>query len=399
MIIREYYLDKIKKYVNKPIIKVITGMRRVGKSYFVKQIIDHLIKTGINDKQILSINKELLDFDFIENYKDLNIFIKDYFKNCKKKRFLFIDEIQEIESWEKAISSFFAEDNYDIYITGSNSKLLSSELSTLLSGRYVEIEIFSLSFKEFLKFRRGNKSDNDTEFLNYLKFGGFPVIHKFDFDEEVTYQYINSLYNTILLKDVIGRHNIRNVRLFQDIVKFLFSNIGQVFSSNSISKYLKNQKKTVGVDTIQNYLSFLESSYMIHKVQRYDIKGKRLLELYEKYYFGDIALKNAIMAYKDDDISGLLENIVFLKLKQENYTISIGKLDDLEIDFIAEKSGEKIYIQVAYLLESENTRKREFRIFDKIKDNYPKYVLSMDKLPSSNTKGIIRMNIIDFLLK
>ncbi len=399
MIIREYYLEKIDCYINKPIIKVITGMRRVGKSYFIRQIIDHLQTKGIENKQILSINKESLDFDFIKSYQDLNIYIKEYFKNCTKKRFLFIDEIQEIELWEKTIGSLFAEDRYDIYITGSNSKLLSSELSTLLSGRYVEIDIYALSFKEFLKFRGGNASDKGSEFLNYLKFGGFPVIHKFDLDEEVTYQYIQSLYSTILLKDVISRHNIRNTRLFQDVVKFLFSNTGQIFSSNSISKYLKSQKKNVSVDTIQNYLSHLESSYMLHKVQRYDIRGKKLLELYEKYYFGDIGLKNAIMGYKDADISGQLENCVFLKLKQENYKVTIGKSDDLEIDFIAEKSGEKLYIQIAYLLESAETRKREFTVFNAVKDNYPKYVLSMDNLPASNMEGIIRMNIIEFLLK
>ena len=399
MILREHYIEKITHYIHKPVIKVITGMRRVGKSYFIKQIIEYLKSEGINEKHILYINKELLDFDFITHYRDLNTYVKEYFKNCSKDKFLFIDEIQDIENWEKAISSFFAEQEYDIYITGSNSNLLSSELSTLLSGRYVEINIYSLNFKEFLKFRNKESSDTLTEFQNYLKFGGFPVIHNFNLNEEVTYQYINSLYNTIILKDVISRYNIRNIRLFQDIVKFIFSNLGQVFSSNSIRKYLKNQKKNVGIDTIQNYLAFLESSFMIYKVQRYDIKGKRLLELYEKYYIGDIGLKNALLGYKNEDISGILENLIFLKLKQDNYSVFIGKINDLEIDFIAEKFGEKIYIQVTYLLETEKTRKREFRALEKVKDNYPKYVLSMDTLPPSNTNGIIRMNIIDFLLK
>jgi len=215
----------------------------------------------------------------------------------------------------------------------------------------------------------------------------------------VTFLYINSLYNTIILKDVISRHNIRNVRLFEDIVKFIFNNLGQVFSSNSISKYLKNQKKNVGLDTIQNYLSHLEASFMIHKVQRYDLKGKKVLELFEKYYLGDIALKNALWGYKDEDIAGLLENIIFLKLKQDGYHVFIGKFNDLEIDFIAEKSGERFYVQVTYLLQSEQTIKREFGVLEKIKDNYPKYVLSMDRLPSTNKNGIIRMNIIDFLLR
>ena len=398
MILRKKYLARIEGYINKPVIKVITGMRRVGKSYFVKQIIDKLKEDGVNSKQILYINKELIKFDFINDYKDLHKYVSEYFKDGNLTAYIFVDEIQEIDKWEKAISSFFAEEQYDIYITGSNSHLLSSEISTLISGRYVEINIFSLSFEEFLDFRENPKPELKTEFKHYLQFGGFPLIHKFNFDEELIYQYINSLYNTILLKDVISRHNIRNIRLFQDIVKFVFSNLGQIFSSNSISKYLKHQKKNIGTDTIQNYLLHLESSFMIHKVQRYDIKGKRILELFEKYYLGDIAFKNAILGYHDNDIAGMLENIIFLKLKQENYKVFIGKFDDLEVDFIAEKSGKKIYIQVSYLLKSEETKRREYTVLEKIKDNYPKYVITMDDLPTSNQNGIVRMHIIDFLL-
>ena len=341
---------------------------------------------------------ELIKYDFIENYKDIHEYVSEYFKNCKKDKYIFIDEIQEIRQWEKAISSFLAEEEYDIYITGSNSNLLSSELSTLISGRYIEFNIYSLSFSEFLDFRAEQKQDLNTEFNNYLKYGGFPVIHSFNFNDELTYQYISSLYNTILLKDVIERYNLRNVRLFTDIVKFTFSNLGQIFSSNSISKYLKNQRKNVGVETIQNYLLYLESSFLIYKVQRYDIKGKRILDLYEKYYLGDISLKNAIIGYKDDDISGLLENLVFLKLKQDNYNVFIGKYDDYEIDFIAEKNGDKKYFQVAYLLNSEKTIEREFSVLEKVKDNYPKYVITMDNLPKSNRNGITRIHIIDFLL-
>ena len=399
MIVRENYIDKIRNFVNKPVIKVITGIRRAGKSYFMKQVINLLAEDGISQNQILYINKELLEFDFIGNYQDLYQYIKNHFDKNKDKKYLFVDEIQEIDEWEKAISSFFAEDEYDIYISGSNSTLLSSEISTLISGRSVEINIYTLSFKEFLEFRKTDNPNLQEEFKLYLRFGGFPVIHNFELNEEVTYQYINSLYHTILLKDVISRYKVRNVRLFQDIVKFVFDNLGQIFSSNSITKYLKNQKKTVGIDTIQNYISFLESSFMLHKVQRYDLKGKKILELYEKYYLGDIALKNALMGYKDDSIAGLLENIVFLKLKQDNYNVFIGKFDDLEVDFVAEKAGEKLYIQVTYLLESEQTKLREFGVLEKIRDNFPKYVISMDNLPASNQNGIIRMNIIDFLIK
>jgi len=398
MIIRESYLNKIRAYINKPVIKVITGMRRVGKSYFAKQIILELQDSNITDDQILYINKELLEFDDIQDYRDLNKFITEYYKNKTEARYLFIDEVQEIKQWEKAISSFFAEGRYDIYITGSNSNLLSSELSTYISGRYVEVNIYSLGFDEFQLFNKEESSNRNDEFKLYLKYGGFPVIHNFGLNDEVCFQYISSLYNTILVKDVIGRNQIRNIRLFQDIVKFVFNNIGQVYSSNSIRKYLKSQNKNIGVDTIQNYLLHLESSFMIHKVQRYDLKGKKVLELYEKYYLGDLSLKNSMFGYQEQDIAGMLENIVFLKLKRENYNIFIGKLNDLEIDFIAEKSNERIYIQISYLLLSESTIQREYRALEKIKDNYPKYILTMDQLPSTNTNGIIRMNIIDFLL-
>lgn len=399
IILREDYLEKIKNFIGKPVIKVITGIRRAGKSYFIKQVIEYLHKKGISETNILYINKELLKFDFIKDYRDLYKFINDYFEGNNNFKHIFIDEIQEITEWEKAISSFFAEEGYDIYISGSNSNLLSSEISTLISGRYIEINIYTLSFKEFLKFRKANKGNLTDEFSLYLRFGGFPVIHNFDLNEEITYQYISSIYNTIILKDVIARHNIRNVRLFQDIVKFAFDNLGQIFSSNSINRYLKNQKKNVGIDTVQNYLGFLESSFLLHKVQRYDLKGKKILELYEKYYLGDISLKNALLGYNDDSISGLLENIVFLKLKQDNFNVYIGKFDDLEVDFIAEKQGKRIYIQVTYLLQSEQTIAREYGVLEKIKDNYPKYILSMDNLPASDKNGIVRMNIIDFLLK
>jgi len=398
IILREKYLKQLSGYINKPVIKVITGMRRVGKSYFVKQIIDYLEKKGVKSNQVLYINKELLKYDFIQNYKDLYSYVSDYFNKTKGDFYLFVDEIQKIEHWEKAISSFFAEENYDIYITGSNSDLLSSEISTLLSGRYIEINIYSLSFNEFLSFRQTTNSSINQEFKYYLQFGGFPVIHNFNLDQELSYQYINSLHDTILLKDVISRYKIRNIRLFEDIVKFVFSNIGQVFSSHSISKYLKSQKKKVGSDTIQNYLLYLERTFMIYKVQRFDIKGKKILELYEKYYLGDIGLKNAVLGYKDEDIAGMLENLVFLKLKQENFKVFIGKFNDLEVDFISKKNGNRTYIQVSYLLETDKTREREFKVLEKIKDNFPKYVLTMDNLPVSNNNGIIRMNIIDFLL-
>jgi predicted AAA+ superfamily ATPase len=395
---REFYLKKILPYVNKPVIKIITGIRRCGKSFFIKQIIDELSSKGIVDKQIVYINKELIKFDFIKDYHQLYTYAIEKFEGVLDNKYLFIDEVQEIEEWERAIVSFFAEGDFDIYITGSNANLLSSEIATLISGRYVELTIQPLDFQEFIRFRDIKNPNLDAEFKSYLKYGGFPVIHYFDYNEELTYQYIQSLYNTILLKDIVSRYNIRNVQLFENIIKYVFDNIGNIFSGRSIAKYLKSQNLNIGLDTLQNYLSYLEATFLIYKIKRYDLKGKRLLEIYEKYYLSDIAFKNAITGFKANDIGGMLENVVFLRLKQLGYEVSIGKLGDREIDFIAQQSGNKIYIQVAYLLETEATIEREFGVLKLIKDNYPKYVLTMDKLPLSNSEGIVRMNIIDFLL-
>ncbi len=394
---RDIYLKKIIPFINKPVIKIITGIRRCGKSFLMKQIISELNATGIENKNILYINKELVTFNFIENYTQLYTYISEKFNSTQGKKYILIDEIQEIQQWEKAVGSLFAENEYDIYITGSNAHLLSSEIATLLSGRYVEINLYTLSYKEFVQFRNTEFTNAEDEFYLYLKYGGFPVIHFFDYNDELIYQYINSLYSTILLKDIISRYNIRNVQLFENLTKFVFDNIGNIFSGNSIAKYLKAQNISMGLDTIQNYLQYLENSFLVYKVNRYDLKGKRILEIHEKYYLSDIGLKNAMLGYREKDIAGMLENIVFLKLKQSDYKVFIGKFLDYEIDFVAEKGNSRIYIQVAYLLNSKETIEREFQVMKQISDNYPKYVLSMDKHQTTNNEGIIRMNIIIFL--
>jgi len=394
---RDIYLKKIIPFINKPVIKIITGIRRCGKSFLMKQIISELNATGIENKNILYINKELVTFNFIENYTQLYTYISEKFNSTQGKKYILIDEIQEIQQWEKAVGSLFAENEYDIYITGSNAHLLSSEIATLLSGRYVEINLYTLSYKEFVQFRNTEFTNAEDEFYLYLKYGGFPVIHFFDYNDELIYQYINSLYSTILLKDIISRYNIRNVQLFENLTKFVFDNIGNIFSGNSIAKYLKAQNISMGLDTIQNYLQYLENSFLVYKVNRYDLKGKRILEIHEKYYLSDIGLKNAMLGYREKDIAGMLENIVFLKLKQSDYKVFIGKFLDYEIDFVAEKGNSRIYIQVAYLLNSKETIEREFQVMKQISDNYPKYVLSMDKHQTTNNEGIIRMNIINFL--
>jgi len=385
--------------VNKPVIKVITGMRRVGKSYLLKLIIETLGAQKSNGPdQILYINKESLDYDFIKDYKDLHNYVKASFKSVEGSKYLLVDEIQEIHNWEKAVSSLFSEGDIDIFLTGSNAHLLSSEIATLISGRFVEFPVYALSFEEFLLFRGKNKKDMHTEFPIYLKFGGLPAIHHFDFDEEVVYQYIGSLYNTILLKDVIKRNNVRNVHLLENITRYVFDNVGNIFSAKKISDYVKSQKMKVGTETIQNYISYILSTFALHKVARYDIKGKRILEIHEKYYLGDIGMRHALLGYKAADISGVLENIVYLELKRRGYQIYIGKFGNREIDFIAEKENRKMYIQVTYMLSSPETIEREFSALRSIKDNYPKYVISMDTVFGNDFEGIRRINLIEFLL-
>lgn len=330
---RNLYLKKIIPLINTPVIKVITGMRRAGKSCLMKLIMDELTERQVDSGRIVYISKESLEYDFIRNYKDLYSFVKKKFKSVKGWKYLFIDEIQEIDSWEKAIASFFSEGDVDICLTGSNANLLSSEIATLLSGRYIEIPVYTLGFDEFLTFRNSARQNLYADFSDYLKFGGFPALHHFPMNETVVYPYIASIYDTILLKDVIRRNNIRNVRLLEDITRYIFDNTGNIFSSKKVSDFLKSQKISVGIETVQNYISHLASAYALHKASLYDIKGKRVLELHEKYYPADIGLRHALLGYREGDISGVLENIVFLELKRRGYQVHIGKFGDTEIDF------------------------------------------------------------------
>lgn len=395
---RNLYIDRITPLINTPVIKVITGMRRVGKSCLLKLVIERLGSGNVKAQQIVYINKESLEFDFIRNYQDLHAYVKKRFADVKGLKYLFVDEIQEIEKWEKAITSFFSDADIDIFITGSNAHLLSSEIATLISGRYIEIPVYSLGFEEFLLFRGIEKPDASKEFATFLRYGGFPAIHHFDLEEEVVYQYISALYDTILLKDVVKRNNVRNIHLLENVSRYLFDNIGNIFSAKRVADYVRSQRMSVGVETVQNYIAYLLSTFAVHKVSRYDIKGKRLLELYEKYYLGDIGMRHAILGFREGDISGLLENLVFLELKRKGYKVFIGQFGNQEIDFIAEKKNRKIYIQVAYLLVTPETVEREFSVLLRIDDNYPKYVLSMDTVFGNDIQGIQRINLIDFLL-
>jgi predicted AAA+ superfamily ATPase len=376
-------------------------MRRAGKSTLLRQYRESLVNSGISEQNIVILNKESLEYDFIRDYQDLYTYIRQKVSGKAGVKYLLIDEIQEIDQWEKAINSFFAEGGYDITITGSNARMLSTELSTLLAGRYIEFVLYPFSFKEFKNFRLQqypNETVNDS-FKYFLRYGGLPGIHALPFTDEVVFPYLNAIYNTALLKDVVVRNKIRDVEQLERITRFIFSNCGNITSAKNIADYLKSQRTKISVETVQNYLHFLAQAFMIHKVRRYDLKGKKLLEYSEKYYPADAGLRFGITGYSDSEISGILENIVFIELLHRGYTVYFGQLGAFEIDFIAEKQEEKIYIQVAYLLTDEKTIEREFGNLMQINDNFPKMVLSLDEFWTQNRQGVIRKNIIDFLME
>ena len=400
MIERKRYLNKITPFIEKPVIKVITGVRRCGKSTLLKQIIQLVENRNVAIEQIIHINMELMEFDSLKNYRNLYTYIQERQSKIGVRYYIFIDEVQEVEEWEKAINSLLAEGKSDIYITGSNARVLSSELATLLSGRYVEFKMYSLVFSEFKSFISSKDRGNTIgeQFDAFLKFGGFPGIHHMELDDTVIRQYLQSIYNSVLLKDVIVRNNIRDAAMLDVISKYLIDNSGKITSAKSISDFMKSQKRKVSVDTVLNYIRFNCDALLFEKVERYDLKGKRLLETYEKYYMSDIGLRFATLGYTSDSISAQLENIVYLELKSRDYKITIGKLDDLEIDFIATKGTEKIYIQVSTQLTNDKVIEREYRSLEMVKDSFPKYVLSLDKGFETSRNGIRWMNIVDFLL-
>jgi len=391
---RPLYIEKIKPFIGKSLIKVLVGQRRVGKSYLLMQL-KELIKEQEPDTQIIYINKELNEFSSIKNSGDLFNYLNEKVKGNGKVA-LFIDEIQDIDSFEVTLRDLVTRNNYDIYCTGSNANLLSGELATLLSGRYIEIKIFGLSYGEFLNF---NKIPNTAEsFQMYLMLGGLPYLINLSKEIPVVYEYLTNIYNTIILKDVVARFNIRNVKFLENLVLFLSDNLGSIVSSKKISEYLKSQKINISTQVVIDYLGYLESSFLISKVKRSDIEGKKIFEIGEKYFFEDIGIRNALVGYKSTDIHKILENTVYLHLRMAGYSVTVGMEGDKEIDFIAQKAGDKIYVQVAYMLTNQDTINREFGNLLKIPDNFPKYVVTMDEMKETSAyKGITRMNIKDFL--
>ncbi len=402
MVQREKYLKNIRPFYKKPVIKVITGIRRCGKSVLLQQVRDELLASGIRSERMIAIDKELHEFDGIVNYRDLHDYVAVRSKNNSPTGyFVFIDEVQEIEHWEKTINSLLAEQKYDIYITGSNARLLSSELATLLAGRYVEFQIHTLSFSEFLMLRETTsaKKGNEGElFEEYLKYGGFPALHNFSWEEIASRQYLQSIYDSVILKDIIMRNQVRDVAMLHRILHFLADNTGNITTAKNISDYVKSLHYRIAPETVQNYIQYAVDSYILNQAKRYDVKGKRLLELHEKYYLADPGLLFALTGYDPAAISQRLENVVMNEMLTRGFSVTVGKTGTYEIDFICEKGNEKLYLQVCKSLYEGNASTREYRAFEGIDDHFPKYVLSMDNGFDTNRNGVKWMNIKDFLL-
>ena len=408
MIQRERYMQEIRDFMDKPVVKIITGMRRCGKSALLELTREELRRRGVQEQNIISMNFESLRYEAFKDYRAL------YQEVCKRadraqgKVYILLDEIQEVDSWEQAINSLRVDLDCDIYVTASNAKLLSGELATLLAGRYVEIRVYAevriqghyLEARETVEreIREFFSLAQQEQFANFLRFGGLPGIHQMKWEETRVMQYLHDIYNSVLLKDVIARNKIRDIALLESVIAYLMDNIGNTFSAKTITDFLKNQGRKLSAETVYNYLRALECAFLIHKAVRFDIKGKRILETQERYYLSDLGLRHAVIGYRDNDIAGVLENIVYLELLRRGWTVHIGKQDVAEVDFVANRTDERLYIQVCYVLTPENTE-REFGPLEGISDNYEKLVLSTDTLLRINRGGIRQKNIVDFLLE
>lgn len=403
MIERDLYMRQIIPFVDQPFVKVIAGIRRCGKSVVLQQIQNELLKRGADKEHIIYMNFESFEWIDITDAKSLYAYMSEKIGGIGKY-YILLDEIQEVEHWEKAVNSFMVDWEVDIYVTGSNSRMLSSELSTYLAGRYVDVHIMTLSFKEYLDFHglsasAMGRTDLREEFKKYLRMGGFPAIHTAHYPYEAIYKIVYDIYSSVILRDTVQRHGIRNVDLLERIVRFVFDNIGNRLNAKNIADYFKNQQRKVDINTIYNYLNALESAFIIQRVQRYDIKGKELLQTNEKYFVSDLSIIYAVMGYKDRLIAGALENLIYAEMKRRGYNVYIGKQDEKEVDFVALRREEKIYVQVTYLLASQATVDREYAPLLAIADHYPKYVVSMDELWQDNIEGVKHRHIAEFLLE
>ena len=392
-------MDKIMAYTDTPFVKILTGVRRCGKSTILKMIMERLkTERHIPDERIISCR-----YDSME-YVDLTA--KDMYDQLKSrlstegKTYLFLDEVQEIEGWERVVNSLASDFDVDLYVTGSNSRMMSSEIATYLTGRYISFRIFTLSFGEYLMFKRqyAPVSDAKTELANYVRLGGFPAPHLRAYSQEEVYTIVRDIYNSTIFSDIVRRSQIRKIDQLERIVKYTFNNVGNTFSAKSIADYLKSEHRSLDNETVYNYLEKLEKAYLLHRCIRYDLQGRELLKTQEKFYLADVALRYSVLGYDADSVAASLENIVYLELCRRGYTVNVGKTDGGEIDFVAERQNERLYVQVTQEIRSEKTAKREYERLLEIRDNYPKYVLTTDAFAGGNYQGIRTMHIADFLL-
>lgn len=399
MIERPLYLDKIMPFVDTPFVKILTGVRRCGKSTILKMIIKKLREEKhVDDEQILSYRFDSMEYEDMTT-KELYLELKSKILQSKKT-YLFLDEIQEIEGWEKVVNTLASDFDVDIYITGSNSRMMSSEISTYLTGRYITFHIYTLSFEEYLMFKKSYTTLKDLkqEFSQYVRLGGFPATHLQDYSQDEVYTIVKDIYNSTIFSDIVRRNQVKKIDQLERVVKYTFNNIGNTFSAKSISNYFKSEKRTIDNETVYSYLEKLQKAYILHKCSRYDLQGKDILKTQEKFYLADVSLRYSVLGYTVDSVASSLENIVYLELKRRGYDVYIGKIKDKEIDFVATKQNEKIYVQVTQEIKSEKTQKREYEQLLEIRDNYPKYVVMADDFAGGNYEGIKTMNIVDFLL-
>jgi predicted AAA+ superfamily ATPase len=398
MIYRPSYVDKIMAYVDTPFVKILTGVRRCGKSTILKMIMSKLRERGIPESRIVS-----YCFDSME-YEDMTA--KQMYSELKScvspegKTYFFLDEMQEIKGWEKVVNSLSSDYDVDLYITGSNSRMMSSEISTYLTGRYVSFRIYTLSFAEYLTFKEQYDAVGDPrqELANYIRLGGFPATHLQNYTQDEVYTIVRDIYNSTIFSDIVRRNQVRKIDQLERVVKYTFNNVGNTFSAKSISDYLKAEHRTLDNETVYSYLEKLEKAYLLHRCSRYDLQGKEILKTQEKFYLADTSLRYSVLGYNADSVATSLENVVYLELCRRGYAVNIGKTSDGEIDFVATRQNEKVYVQVTQQIASEKTERREYERLLEIRDNYPKYVLRTDEFAGGNYEGIKTMHVADFLL-
>jgi len=399
MIVRPAYLEKITAYIDTPFVKVLSGVRRSGKSTLLEMVANALRERGIPESRILVYRFDSLEYEEIKTAPLLYNEVKSHLV-AEEKTYVFLDEIQEVEEWEKAVNSLMTDFDVDLYVTGSNSRMMSSEISTYLTGRYVSFRVFPLSFKEYLTFREAYSAleDPQREFVRYLRFGGFPALHLRDYSLDEAYTIVRDIYNSTIYTDIVKRNQIRKVDQLERIVRFTFENVGRTFSAASLSNYLKSEKRSIDNETVYNYLRKLESAFILHRCSRYEVSGKEILKTQEKFYVCDPAMRYSVLGYDPDSVAAMLENIVYLELLRRGYEVYVGQVATGEIDFVATRQDEKLYIQIAQKIELTTTEKREYDRLSGVRDNYPKYLLRADEFAGGNHNGIKTMHVADFLL-